>query len=122
MALGVASGLPSKSPWHSASTSTKTSSAGFSQRTSIRRPDREVRPDFLLFYRKRERLAVVVGFISMRVCNIANLLGFGGDGSIYTTNCGLRRSPRRGGRTVVVPDVPSSDSRTDTAEISEFRS
>src|SRR5215470_13336734 len=71
-------------------------------------------------YRKRERLTVVVGFISMRVRNIANVLGFGGDGSIYTTNRGLRRSPRRGGRTGVVPDVQSNDSRTDTAEISEF--
>jgi hypothetical protein len=43
MARGAASGLPSKSPWHSASTSTKTSFAGFSQHTSIRKPDREVR-------------------------------------------------------------------------------
>src|SRR5215475_5829910 len=73
-------------------------------------------------YRERERLAVVVGFISMRVCNIANVLGFGRHGSIYATDRGLRRSPRRGGRTGVVPDVQSSDSRTDTAEISEFRS
>ena len=73
-------------------------------------------------YRERERLAVVVGLISMRVRNIANLLGFGGDGSIYTTNRGLRRSPWRRRWTGVVPDVQSSDSRTDTAEISEFRS
>src|SRR5215475_5855900 len=73
-------------------------------------------------YRERERLTVVVGFISMRVRNIANVLGFGGDGSIHKTNRGLRRSPWRRRWTGVVPDVQSSDSRTDTAEISEFGS
>src|SRR5262249_55082178 len=44
-------------------------------------------------YRERERLAVVVGFISMRVCNIANVLGFGRDGSIYTPDRRLCCSP-----------------------------
>src|SRR5262245_45879252 len=58
----------------------------------------------------------------MRVRNIANVLGFGGDGPIYTTNRGLRRSPWRRRWAGVVPDVQSSDSRTDTAEISEFGS
>src|SRR5262245_28204869 len=93
-------------------------SAGFSQHTSIRKPDREDRPGFP--FRERKRLAVVVGFISMRVCNIANLLGFGRDGSIYTTNRGLRRSPRRGGWSCSVPDVQSSHSNAEIAEISEF--
>ena len=49
-----------------------------------------------LLYRERERLTVVVGFISMRVRNITNVLGFGRDGSIYATDRGLRRSTRRG--------------------------
>jgi len=74
------------------------------------------------FYRERERLTVVAGFISMRVRNIANVLGFGRYGSIYPTDRGLRRSPRRGRWTGVVQNVQSRDSRTDTAEISEFGS
>src|SRR5262249_11922995 len=40
--------LLSRSPWLSAWTSTKTWSAGFSQYTSIRNPDRRVRPGFRL--------------------------------------------------------------------------
>src|SRR5262249_31120897 len=75
-----------------------------------------------LLYRERERLAVVVGFISMRVCNIANLLGFGGDGSIYETDRGLRRSSPRGRWSGVVQNVQSSNSRAGTSEISEFGS
>ena len=73
-----------------------------------------------LLYRERERLVVVVGFISMRVGNITNVLGFGRDGSIYATDRGLRRSPRRGRWTGVVPNVQSSHSRAGTSEISEF--
>ena len=42
IAPGAANELPSNLPWHSASTSTKTWSAGFWQYTSIRKPDREV--------------------------------------------------------------------------------
>jgi hypothetical protein len=72
-----------------------------------------------LLYRERERLPVVVGFISMRVRNITNVLGFGRDGSIYATDRGLRRSPRRGRWTGVVQNVPSN-SRAGTSEISEF--
>lgn len=75
-----------------------------------------------LLYRERERLTVVVGFISMRIGNITNVLGFGRDGPIYATDRRLCRSPRRGGWTDIVPDVQSSDSRADTAEISEFGS
>src|SRR5262249_3531852 len=75
-----------------------------------------------LLYLERERLTVVVGFISMRVRDITNVLGFGRDGSIYETDRGLRRSSRRGRWTGVVQNVQSSDSRTDTTEISEFRS
>jgi hypothetical protein len=73
-----------------------------------------------LLYRERQRLTVVVGFISMRVRNITNVLGFGGDGSIYATDRGLRRSPRRGRWTGVVQNVQPSHSRTGTSEISEF--
>src|SRR5215831_13032699 len=56
MALGAASELPSKSPWHSASTSTKTWSAGFSQQTSIPKPDREDRPGFPLSGTRKDSL------------------------------------------------------------------
>jgi len=55
--------------------------------------------------RDYKRFAVVVGFISMRVRNTANVLGSGGDGSIYTTHRGLRSSPWRCRWTGVVPDV-----------------
>ena len=75
-----------------------------------------------LLYRERERLTVVFGFISMRIGDITNVLGFGRNGSIYTPDRGLCRSPRRGRWTGIVPDVQSIDSRTDTAEISEFGS
>ncbi len=77
-------------------------------------------PSWLSFIGKRERLTVVVGFISMRVRNISNLLGFGRDGSIYATHRRLRRSPRRGRWTGVVQNVQSSNSRAGTFEISEF--
>ena len=77
-------------------------------------------PSWLSFIGNAKRLAVVVGFVSMRVCNIANVLGFGRDGSIYTTNRRLRRSPRRGGWSCAVPDVQSSHSNAEIAEISEF--
>src|SRR5262249_15783311 len=73
-------------------------------------------------YRERERLAVVVGFIPMRIGNLTNVLGFGRGGSIYATHRGLCRSPRRGGWPSIVSDVQSSDSRADTAEIFEFGS
>jgi hypothetical protein len=52
--------------------------------------------------------------------NITNVLGFGRDGSIYATDRGLRRSPRRGRWTGVVQNVQSSHSRAGTSEISEF--
>src|SRR3989442_9036185 len=42
--------------------------------------------------------------------------------SIYTTDCRLCRSPRRCGWNGIVPDVQSLDSRTDTAELSQFGS
>ena len=55
-------------------------------------PEAEIgRSVMALLYRERERLTVVVGFISMRVRNITNVLGFGRDGSIYATDRGLRR-------------------------------
>ena len=63
-----------------------------------------------------------VGFISMRVRNITNVLGFGRDGSIYATDRGLRRSPRCGRWTGIVQNVQSSDSHADTAKVSEFGS
>jgi len=43
-------------------------------------------------------------------------------GSIYTTDCGLCRSPRRCGWGGIVPDVQSRDSHAGTAEISQFGS
>ena len=43
-----------------------------------------------------------------------------GDGSIYATDRGLRRSPRRGRWTGVVQNVQSSNSRAGTSEIYEF--
>ena len=73
-----------------------------------------------LLYRERERLTVVVGFVSMRVGNITNVLGFGRDGSIYATDRGLCRSPRCSRWTGGVPDVPSSDSHGDATEIYQF--
>ena len=73
-------------------------------------------------YRSRQRLAVVIGFVSMRIGDITNVLGFGGDGSIYTTHRRLCRTPRRRGWTGIVPDVQSSDSRAAIAEIFEFGS
>ena len=84
-------------------------------------PEAEIgRSVMALLYRERERLTVVVGFISMRVRNITNLLGFGRDGSIYATHRRLRRSPRRGRWAGVVQNVQSSNSRAGTSEISEF--
>src|SRR5216117_3709371 len=41
----------------------------------------------------------------MRIGDITNLPGSGRDGSIYTTDCGLCRSPRRCGWGGIVPDV-----------------
>src|SRR5262245_48086284 len=58
----------------------------------------------------------------MRIGDITNVLGFGRDGSIYTTDCWLCRSPRRCGWNGIVPDVQSHDLRTDHAEICQFRS
>src|SRR2546428_9834294 len=46
----------------------------------------------------------------MRIGDITNLLGSGRDGSIYTTDCGLCRSPRRCRWGGIVPDVQSRDS------------
>jgi hypothetical protein len=59
-------------------------------------------------------------FISVRVRNITNVLGFGRDGSIYPTDCGLRRAPRRGRWAGVVQNVQPSNSCAGTPEISEF--
>ena len=41
----------------------------------------------------------------MRIRDITNLLGFGGDGSIHTTDCWFCRSPRRRRWSGTVPDV-----------------
>src|SRR6516164_5530539 len=56
MARGAASELLSRSLSPSASTSTKMWSAGFSQYTSIRKPDREARPGFPLSVTLKTRL------------------------------------------------------------------
>src|SRR5215471_9613034 len=74
MALGAASELPSKSPWHSASTSTKTWSAGFSLHTSIGKPDREDRPGFPLSGTRKTRCGRWIYFdASLQYCE---LIGF----------------------------------------------
>ena len=53
---------------------------------------------------------------------ITNVLGFGRNGSIHETDCRFCGSPRRCGWRRIVPDVQSSNSHADTAEISQLRS
>ncbi len=74
IAAGVASELLNRLPWHSASTSTKTWSAGFSQYTSIRKPDREVRHGFPLSVTPKARCGHWICFDANR--RYCELIGF----------------------------------------------
>src|SRR5262249_6987780 len=58
----------------------------------------------------------------MRIGDITDPLGSGGDGSIYTTHYWLCRSSWRCGWSGIVADVQSSDLRDDVTEISRFGS
>jgi len=60
--------------------------------------------------------------VSMRVRDVTNALGFGGDGSIYASDRRLCCTARRCRWSRLMPDVQSRDSHADTAEISEFGS
>src|SRR5262249_57200460 len=70
--------------------------------------------------RTREGFAVVLGSVSMRIGDIANVLGLGGDGSIHPADHRFRRAPRCCGWSRVVPDVQSSDFNAEIAEIPKF--
>jgi hypothetical protein len=65
---------------------------------------------------------VVLGFVSMRIGDVPNVLGFSSDGSIYTSDRRLCSIARHCGWSRLVSDVQSCDSHAPAAEVSQLGS
>jgi hypothetical protein len=85
------------------------------------RPQTRIRRTVLAdIARPNEGQFVERGLISLRIARLTDTLGSCRDGSIQSSNRGLRRSTRCCRRAGPLPDVPTSDSVAVAAEISEY--